>query len=107
MLNEDIRINKLRNGKPLNLALGRKTGKIRLYLRPDGAHTSSIMRRTNRWIEVPSETLDNVVRRLKLGRVDFIKIDTEGAELVVLRGADDILRKNPHIFLLIELHHGR
>lgn len=33
------------------------------------------------------DTLDNVVEGLQIGRVDFIKIDVEGAELKVINGA--------------------
>ena len=99
---QNIRINKLRNVIPLNVALCRKTGKTRLYL-TSGAHTSSTMRRTNRWLEVPAETLDNVVRRLKLRRVDFIKIDAEGAELEILKGGEDILKSN-RLKLSMEWH---
>jgi len=52
----------------------------------------------------PTEPLDHFAEKHGLPSVDFIKIDTEGAELAVLCGADNILRKNPHILLLIELH---
>lgn len=38
---------------------------------------------------VPVCTLDNVVDR---GKVDFIKIDAEGAELEILRGGKDLIR---------------
>lgn len=51
-------------------------------------------------LEVPMETVDSIVARKKLPRVDFIKIDTEGCELFVLRGAIQTIRKfRPHILL--------
>lgn len=53
---------------------------------------------------VQAESLDHLAEKYKLLSVNFMKIDTEGAELAVLRGAADILRKNPQISLLIELH---
>jgi hypothetical protein len=53
-----------------------------------------------REIAVPSSTLDELFG----SRVpDFIKIDVEGAELSVLRGAQRILNHGSTIFL-IELH---
>ncbi|MFH1673049.1 MAG: FkbM family methyltransferase [Pseudomonadota bacterium] len=53
---------------------------------------------------VQAQSLDHFAEEYELFSVNFIKIDTEGAELAVLRGAENILRKNPGISLLIELH---
>jgi FkbM family methyltransferase len=51
---------------------------------------------------VRTQPLDRIVAQYKLGRVDVIKIDVEGAELRVLRGlADTLERWRPK--LLIEL----
>ena len=38
-------------------------------------------------VEVPVTTLDKIVEELRLPRVDFIKMDIEGAEREALRGA--------------------
>lgn len=89
----NIRINKLRNVIPVNVALAEKTGKVKLYL-GRRTYTPSITRPTNRCVEVRAETLDSVVRRLKLRRVDFIKIDAEGAELEILKSGEDTLKSN-------------
>lgn len=43
---------------------------------------------------VPLEPLDELVRRAGLERVDVLKIDVEGAEALVLRGASDILARH-------------
>ncbi len=51
-------------------------------------------------VRVPVETLDALVARHGLGRVDFIKIDVEGHETEVLDGAAATLaRHRPTVFL--------
>lgn len=49
--------------------------------------------------KVPAFTLDAIFSDLKLERVDFIKLDTEGTEPSVLRGMTEILKQfTPDIF---------
>src|SRR5205085_7178000 len=51
---------------------------------------------------VRGRPIDDVVRELNLSRVDAIKVDVEGAELSVLRGAVDMLKRF-HPKLVIEI----
>lgn len=48
-------------------------------------------------------TLDALIEELQLKEVHFIKLDTEGAELAILRGAGKTLRRD-EVAILIELH---
>lgn len=50
-------------------------------------------------------TIDDKVREFELSRVDFIKMDIEGAELNALKGAEDSIRKF-HPKLAISLYHS-
>jgi FkbM family methyltransferase len=49
---------------------------------------------------VPIEPLDSVIARLGLGRVDFVKIDVEGAEARVIAGAMTVLTSMRPLLLL-------
>lgn len=65
--------------------------------RPDMADCGTVLERT------PVVTLDAFCAARGLGRVDFIRMDVEGAELTALNGAIGIIdRDRPH--LLIEIH---
>ncbi len=59
-------------------------------------------------VEVPTVTLDEVLGSRSSeasgnGRVDFLKMDVEGAEAAVLAGAESILDHNEDLVILIEL----
>ncbi len=54
-------------------------------------------------IEVPVRTLDSLIEERPLPRPDLIKIDVEGAEADVLRGARQLI-SSARPLLLIELH---
>lgn len=57
------------------------------------------------WIEVPAHTVDSLADQLRLDRLDFVKIDVEGAEEEVISGMAQTLRGfGPAI--LVELHPG-
>jgi FkbM family methyltransferase len=57
-------------------------------------------------LQVSTVSLDDFVREEGVGRVDYIKLDTEGSELRALQGAEETLRAfRPS--LAISLHHRR
>lgn len=51
----------------------------------------SIGKPTVETVMVEADTLDNIVSDLGIGRVDFIKMDIEGAEVEALMGAEQII----------------
>jgi FkbM family methyltransferase len=52
----------------------------------------------------PIMTLDAFTRKEKLSRIDLVKIDTEGNELDVLKGAKDLLKKKKIRFIQFEFN---
>ena len=104
MLNRNIKLNRLTNVIPLNYAVYSKETKVKLYntysIMPESAGKSM-----NKFVEVSANTLDNILQQEeKIINVNWIKIDVEGAELEVLKGAHNVLSKSKDISLLIEVH---
>ena len=65
-----------------------------VVLHPEGSH---------RDVEVPLTTIDKIVRELRLARVDFIKMDIEGAEAKALAGArTTIVKFKPRLSIATE-----
>lgn|GEM_PF-1052939 len=55
-------------------------------------------------IQVKTQTLDSLVETVGLDHVDLIKIDTEGNELSVIRGAQEVLRRYRPDLLVASYH---
>ncbi len=87
------------NIKLVNKAISSDTGMVRLYL-ARSAYGNSITNETKTYVEVEAITLDDLLDK----PVDFIKIDTEGAELDILKGATRTL-SYPGTKLAIAAYH--
>jgi len=60
-----------------------------------------------RSVQVSVERLDDILSEQDVAQVDFIKLDTEGAELAVLEGAKNMLQRAPRPVLLVEVQDMR
>jgi hypothetical protein len=88
----------------MNVALGDKPGVALLHRYRDsnnGRHTLLEGDTSGGTVEVPVETLRDVWERERLGvrPVALLKIDVEGFECLVLRGAGDLLKRCRHVLL--------
>jgi FkbM family methyltransferase len=92
----NIRINNACNVKAFKMALGDINGNAKLFLsKASGTH--SIMPRLSKEYEntiyVKMRKIDSIVQELGIEKIDLIKIDTEGAELMILKGARQTLTR--------------
>ena len=113
MLNSNIKLNQLTNVIPLNYAVFSKETKIKLYLPEVESGFTKYKTIMPNWIntqekfvEVNANTLDYLLQlnQIRQEEVNWIKIDVEGAEFEVLKGATNVLSKSKDIALLIEVH---
>jgi FkbM family methyltransferase len=106
LLKHNIDNNRITNVHLNRCALSETTRAVPLYIaRPDNMGQSSLRRPDNysgTAVTVPCITLDAYVQERGIRRIDLIKIDVEGAEIGVLRGARTCLSGDPKPSLMIE-----
>ena len=94
-LKENLERNKLINVDIQTIALGSSEAELEIHLAEDAAYHSfgPIEKpfRSVRTLKVPVRRLDNVWREIGAPAVRFVKIDVEGAEEEVLKGAQEFL----------------
>lgn len=106
-LRENIRLNKLTNVIPMQVAISDASGTSMLYLASDsGRHSleaSSWGQPTGQSLDVELMTLDEVVVSLGIDRINWLKVDVERHELPALIGAAHALSITQNLILEFEV----
>ncbi len=109
-LTRNITLNGAPNIVPQRLAVGDSDAEVSLYLPRDGmpadASTLRGFREAVRDIRVQQVCLDSWSEKMDLAQVDLVKLDTEGTEHLVLRGAAGMLEAHSPC-IVCEVLHGR
>jgi FkbM family methyltransferase len=102
-LNEQL-TSKFSNIERIQAAISNTTDKIKFYTFPSNSTMNSLINRGGHSFEVDSITIPDLIEKLKLKHVDFIKIDIEGSETIALN--DDIIKSisDKVSKILIEFH---
>jgi FkbM family methyltransferase len=107
-----LRINRCGNVQVQKCALGDCAGEADLYLVEgeqdwcNSLRAPDVGERTSK-VRVEVRRLDDVLEGMNWPRVDFIKVDVEGAELSFLRGAREMLRRDVRPAILVEVQDVR
>jgi hypothetical protein len=81
-------------------AVGDREGTVELFVPAHGVHASLVAREANaRVFRCPITTLDRGIRECQIPLPTVIKIDVEGAEFEVLRGAANLLRDHTPVLI--------
>jgi len=99
VLRRNLTINRLRNVRVFQMAVVDRVGEVEFYggtvVPEEGSEAASVR----------ATSLDAFFSEEGLGKVDLINIDCEGSELMVLKGAERLLREND-VGIFCELHHS-
>jgi FkbM family methyltransferase len=100
LLSDNINANDLHNVILRQTCVSDHVGTLSFYKHKDSAKSSIVDRGEELSVALPSDTLDNLIAVDK--KIDVLKVDVEGAELSVLRGARGILKdqRRPSIIII-------
>lgn len=94
LLKKNVKLNEFKNVTAFPKAVADAVGARELFLNPENRGNSSFFASPSikEHVEVPTIRLDDLCNKLETP-IDFVKIDVEGAELLVLRGMRSILNQ--------------
>jgi FkbM family methyltransferase len=88
----------------VKVGFGSKESEVEIFIEKDGSGLNSLydnnpLTTYNKTEKIKIETIDGFASAHNIGKIDFLKIDVEGHELEVLKGAHGML-KNQHIKMI-------
>jgi FkbM family methyltransferase len=106
LLRSNVRLNQCGNVTINPVAIGEENGEVPIYINAQNALSS--LGDTNRGKIVKSQTvriltLDTYAESAGISKIDFLKIDVEGFEGHVLRGAEKLIETSPNLVVMSEL----
>jgi FkbM family methyltransferase len=97
---KNIKVNGLENCVVLNVAAGSTDGEIILFSGPNSAENSITQDFGKGFHKVPVRALDNILAENRIGDVDLIKVDVEGAEYEVVKGLEKTLNSKEPVLII-------
>lgn len=105
LLQRNILINNFDNITPINLALSNISGERVLYFGDNKCtHSFADNRKTGKNEIVLTDTLDNSLKKYGSPKIDVIKMDIEGAEILALEGMAETIERSPRLTIFTELY---
>lgn len=89
LLLENIELNKIKNVKSFNLAVAAKVGKVKIYQHNHDQAAHTLYGNGQKYVQVDSITLKEIIDSNLIERCDLLKLDCEGAEYEILHSLPD------------------
>jgi FkbM family methyltransferase len=90
-------LNDLKNVTPLQLAVSDHEGEVLISDDDSVSNTLLESRDDESRITVRARRLDDIANGLEIERIDFLKMNIEGAERAALGGMEEMIRKTRHV----------
>jgi len=103
-LKENIKLNNIENIEVHDYVVSDKDGYEQFAFESESEVNHISYAKTNKSLKMKCIKLDTFCKRKKLSKIDFLKIDVEGAEMKVLTGAMNLLRTHAVKIILMELN---
>ena len=99
LLFENTHLNDFKNIRMINKAVSNKTGTSDFYLSDDNAGGHSLYScRADKKVKVPTVSFEEFIKKNKISKIDFLKMDCEGGEYDILYNcSDETFKKIRHI----------
>jgi FkbM family methyltransferase len=103
ILEKNVRLNGLTNVVLEQKAVSSESGSIRLFLADEnkGDHRTYQTDEERESIEVGALALDDYFEGYE-GSIDFVKIDTQGAEAAIVEGMDQLIKEHEEMRMVVE-----
>jgi FkbM family methyltransferase len=105
LLQKNVRVNHLTNVVLEHKAVSDKPGSIKLFVSEKHSADNKIYKSaddpTRPTVDIEAVSLDDYFRS-RDHRVDFVKMDVQGAEGLILDGMHQVLSWNPHLRMVVE-----
>lgn len=102
LLEDNVKLNKLNNVTISKVAISDKNGVAAFYDHNEASSLINFPVKPLHTTKVKTMALDSYVSKYKIKRIDLIKIDVEGAEMKVFKGATKTLKSKNAPKLLVE-----
>ncbi len=103
LLKKNVTLNGLDNVVVLEEALFNTTG-LQNFKLTDDWYLADEGEQSERIYQLRTTTVDDIVNRLQLSKVDFIKMDIEGSEIEAIEGARETITRFHPVFAIASYH---